>query len=114
MSTRTGVLDAGGRSATRQAAVQDAGPGGTVVLPGLHDQETSFDVHALIRSQGALLGSYASSEDDGRRAASLLEEDQVPLGPMCDVRPPSRGPDAFAEVVEREAVATKGVLVLRE
>ncbi len=35
MSTRTGVLDAVCRSATRQAAVQAAGPGGTVVLLGL-------------------------------------------------------------------------------
>jgi threonine dehydrogenase-like Zn-dependent dehydrogenase len=78
-STRTGVLDAVGRSATRQAAVQAAGPGGTVVLPGLHDQETSCDVHAIIRSQVALLGSSASSQDDGRRAASLLEEGQVIL-----------------------------------
>ena len=78
------MLDAVGRSATRQAAVQAAEPGGTVVLPGLHDQETSCDVHAIIRSQVALLGSSAlgssaSSQDDGRRAASLLEEGQVIL-----------------------------------
>ncbi len=73
------MLDAVGRSATRQAAVQAAGPGGTVVLPGLHDQETSCDVHAIIRSQVALPGSSASSQDDGRRAASLLEEGQVIL-----------------------------------
>lgn len=80
MSTRTRVLDAVGWSAMRQAAVQAAGPSGTVVLLGLHDQKTSFDVHAIIRSQVALLGSYASCEDDVRRAASLLEEGQVPLG----------------------------------
>jgi hypothetical protein len=73
------MLDAVGRSATRQAAEQAAGPGGTVVLPGLRDQETSCDVHAIIRSQVALLGSSASSQDDGRRAASLLEEGQVIL-----------------------------------
>ncbi len=114
MSTRTVVLDAVGRSATRQAAVQAEGPGGTVVLLGLHDQETSFDVNAIIRSQVALLGSYAYSEDDVRRAASLLEEGQVPLGPWFDVRPPSLGPDAFAELVERPGVATKVVLVPRE
>ena len=108
---RTVVLDAVGRSVTRQAATAAAGPGGTVVMLGLHDKETTFDVSALIRSEVALLGSYAYSENDVRRAVALLEEGQVPIGSWFDIRPLSSGADAFVELVDRPGTATKIVLV---
>lgn len=108
---RTVVLDAVGREVTRQASVVAAGPGGCAVMLGLHDKDTTFDVSAIIRSEVAILGSYAYSEADVRRAVELLEEGQVPTGAWFDVRPLSSGPDSFVELIDRPGVATKIVLV---
>ncbi|MBE3561238.1 MAG: alcohol dehydrogenase catalytic domain-containing protein [Ktedonobacteraceae bacterium] len=108
---RTVVLDAVGRAVTRQAAVAAAGPGGRVVLLGLHDRDTTFDVSDIIRSEVALLGSYGYSMQDVQRAAELLAAGAVPSGPWLEVRNLEQGPESFEELVDRPGVATKIVLV---
>ncbi len=105
------VLDAVGRSSTRQAATAVAGPAGSVVLLGLHDKETTFEVNALIRSEVMIQGSYGYTTPDVRRAVDLLAAGQVPRGPWLDVRPLSSGPDSFIELVDRPGTATKIVMV---
>lgn len=109
--SRVVALDAVGRAETRNAAVAAAGPGGTAVMLGLHDKETTFDVSAIIRSEVAIQGSYAYTDSDVRRAVALLEAGEVKLGSWFDIRPLTSGADSFAELVDRPGVATKIMLV---
>lgn len=104
------VFDAVGSASTRQAALAVAGPGGHVILIGLHDKETTFDINAVIRSEVALQGSYAYSMADMRRAVALLATGDVPTAPWTEVRPLSDGPDAFAELTDRPGTVTKILL----
>ena len=108
---RVVVFDAVGRSITRVAAAAVAGPCGRVILLGLHEQNTSFDVAALIRSEIALQGCYGYSGEDLQRAVAWLAAGFVPKGPWIDVRPLEAGPDAFLELVDRPGAATKIVMV---
>lgn len=105
------AFDAVGRSATRQASAAVVGPAGSVILLGLHDKETIFDVQDVIRSEVTLQGSYAYTMTDIRQAVDLLASGQVPTGPWLDMRPLSLGPDSFAELVDRPGEATKIVLI---
>ncbi len=108
---RVVVFDAVGRSITRVAAAAVAGPCGRVILLGLHEQNTSFDVAALIRSEIALQGCYGYSGEDLQRAVAWLAAGFVPTGSWIDVRPLEAGPDAFLELVDRPGAATKIVMV---
>jgi threonine dehydrogenase-like Zn-dependent dehydrogenase len=105
------VFDAVGRSITRVASAAVAGPCGTVILLGLHEQNTNFDVAALIRSEIALQGCYGYSWEDLHRSVAWLASGFVLTGPWIDVRPLEVGPDAFLELVDRPGVATKIVMV---
>lgn len=110
-TARTVVLDAVGHASTRLAAVAAAGSGGTVVLLGLHDRETTFDVWALIRQEISLLASYAYTEADIQKAVALLASGQVKAGPWLEARPLNRGSESFAELVDRPGIATKIMLI---
>ncbi len=105
------AFDAVGRSATRQSSAAVVGPAGCVILLGLHDKETAFDVQDVIRWEVALQGSYAYTMTDIRQAVDLLAAGQVPGGPWLDMRPFRLGPDSFVELVDRPGEATKIVLI---
>ena len=105
------VFDAVGRSVTRQAAVTAAGSGATVVLVGLHDSETTFEVNNMIRSEVTLIGSYAYTMQEFRRAVELLAMGEVPTEAWMDVRGLDAGPDSFVELVDSPGAATKIMLI---
>ena len=105
------VFDAVGRTETRQGAVQVAGPGGRVVLIGLHDPETTFEVNALVRSEIALLSSYGYTQAELGRAVELLSEGAIPATSWIEERPLEAGPAAFSELVDAPGATTKIVLV---
>jgi 2-desacetyl-2-hydroxyethyl bacteriochlorophyllide A dehydrogenase len=108
---RVAAFDAAGRKATRQGAAAVAGPGGRVILLGLHERETSFDVNALIRAEIALQGSYAYSMADMRKAVELLAAGALPAGEWLDVRELEQGPASFLELVDRPGITAKVVLL---
>ncbi len=105
------VFDTVGRSETRQGAAKVAGPGGRVVLIGLHDPETTFEVNVLIRSEIALLCSYGYTQAELSRAVELLGEGAIPATSWIEERPLEAGPAAFAELVDAPGATTKIVLV---
>jgi threonine dehydrogenase-like Zn-dependent dehydrogenase len=105
------VVDAVGRSITRQLAADVAGPGGEVVMIGLHDKDTTFDANGLIRSEVTIHGSYAYRMTDVLWAVELLAAGHVQTDLWTDVRPLSSGPAAFAELVDTPGAATKIILV---
>lgn len=107
----TVVFDAVGSQATRQAAIAAAGPAGSVIFLGLHENETALDVSRIIRSEVRLQGSYAYTREDIQRAVSLLAEGQVPTSTWVSVRALSEGPTSFQELVDGPCTATKIVLI---
>ncbi|BBL80673.1 galactitol-1-phosphate 5-dehydrogenase [Rubrobacter xylanophilus] len=93
------VLDAAGAGETRRAAARLARPGGTVVLVGLHEDETSLGFHDVVRRQIALQGSYAYTPRDFERALEWLASGEAGIGELPDPLPLEKGPDAFEELV---------------
>ncbi|GCE12742.1 zinc-dependent alcohol dehydrogenase [Tengunoibacter tsumagoiensis] len=106
----TVVLDAVGRTVTRQSAVAAAGPAGRVIFLGLHDKETPLEINAVIRNEVQMQGSYAYTMPEFRHAVTLLAEGRVPTGPWLEVRDLSQGAESFAELVDRPGVASKIIL----
>ena len=94
------VIDAVGRESTRRLAVQAVRPGGRVVLLGLHDDETAFGGHDLVRREVLVTGSYAYTDEDFGRALTLLASGRVGIGELPAVQPLEATPALFARLAE--------------
>jgi (R,R)-butanediol dehydrogenase / meso-butanediol dehydrogenase / diacetyl reductase len=94
------VIDAVGREFTRRLAVEAVRPGGTVVLLGLHDDQTSFSGHDLVRREVLVAGSYAYTDGDFFQALLLLTSGRAGLGPLPAVQPLESTPALFARLAE--------------
>jgi (R,R)-butanediol dehydrogenase / meso-butanediol dehydrogenase / diacetyl reductase len=94
------VIDAVGRESTRRLAVEAVRPGGTVVLLGLHDDETGFSGHDLVRREVLVAGSYAYTDEDFFQALLLLTSGRVGLGALPAVQPLESAPALFARLAE--------------
>lgn len=105
------VVDAVGHHQTRSQSLALVRRGGRVVLVGLHGDELSAHGNAVVRNESEILGSFAYSDDDFRRAASLAESGLVDTsGGWLDVRPLSAGQEAFAEQATGPAPFSKILL----
>ncbi len=105
------MIDAVGATPARAQAINAVVPGGTVVLIGLHDETSSLPVNYLVRQEVALIGSFAYTDDDFKRALDLLAQGLVrPADDWLQERPLSEGPAAFAELVAGSAAVAKIVL----
>lgn len=93
------AIDAVGAGATRQLGADLARPGGTVVLVGLHENQTAIGFHDLVRRQVVLQGSYAYTKEDFDEALRLLTEGWAVIWALPPPLPLERGPEAFAELV---------------
>lgn len=72
------VVDAVGAPTTRAASVDLVRPGGAAVWLGLHSPEPAFDGQALIRSEKAVLGTFAYEDTDFAAAIHLASRLQTP------------------------------------
>ena len=94
------VIDAVGATATRRSALDIVRPGGTIVLLGLHEDETALPFHRVVRDQVALQGSFAYTDTDFTAALDLLTSGRVRLGAISGILPLEAGPEAFASLAE--------------
>ena len=101
------VLDAVGAAATRRAAVDLVRPAGTVVLVGLHDDESPLPFHTVVRRSVTLRGSYAYTRAEYARALEWLAEGRAGIGELTPVMPLERGPDVFAELASGPSESVK-------
>jgi threonine dehydrogenase-like Zn-dependent dehydrogenase len=105
------MIDAVGVTPVRTQAINAVVPGGTVVLVGLHDEASLLPANYLVRQEVTLVGSFAYTPDDFKRALDLLIQGRVqPTADWLHERPLSEGPAAFAELVNGRAGTTKIVL----
>ncbi|MBA2691008.1 MAG: galactitol-1-phosphate 5-dehydrogenase [Rubrobacter sp.] len=93
------VVDAVGAGETRRAGAELSRPGGSVVMIGLHEDETSVGFHDVIRRQVALQGSYAYTKDDFAQAVAWISSGEAGIGEMASPLPLEHGPGAFADLV---------------
>lgn len=92
------VVDAVGRQSTRRLAVEAVRPGGRVVMLGLHDDETSFSGHDLVRRQVLVTGSYAYTDADFGQALELLASGRAGIGEPPAIEPLEATPALFARL----------------
>jgi len=89
------TVDAVGREVTRQAAVHAVEKGGTVLLLGLDDRDTTLDFQDVVRRELTLQGSFAFTPTDFADALGLVAEGEIDLSSYTDVFPLEEGQNAF-------------------
>ena len=105
------VIDAVGATVTRAQGLKAVVPGGRVVVIGLHDEESLVEMNYVVRQEVTIVGCFAYSKDDFGRAFALLTRGLIQAGAdWLEERPLAAGPEAFAELVDGTARATKIVL----
>lgn len=106
------VVDAVGTSAVRNQAIRAVMPGGTVVLMGLHEDETEIPTNYIIRQEIKLVGSFCYSHEDFTTAVNLIIDGEVvPSSDWLIERPLSAGRESFEELLAGTAPVTKIVLI---
>ncbi len=105
------VLDAVGHKKTRAQSQILARRGGRVIFVGLHEDEVALRGNAIVRNETEILGTFAYSDDDFRRAVALAEGGIIETaGGWLDVRPLKSGHEAFVEQAMGPAPFSKIVL----
>ena len=109
------VIDAVGAESTRIQAIKTVSPGGTVVLVGLHLEESMMPANQIVRNEILLRGSFGYTQSDFRNGLILLEKGIVAAGDeWIQVRPLEEGQRVFEELVEQRSKSTKIVLSLTQ
>jgi L-iditol 2-dehydrogenase len=105
------VVEAVGRAVTRRQATELVRPGGTIVLLGLTDAETSFDMLSLINREIRLQCSYGSSDADMRAALSMIADGHVDAKSWVEQVPLEQGQAIFTRLVESPQELVKAVFI---
>jgi 2-desacetyl-2-hydroxyethyl bacteriochlorophyllide A dehydrogenase len=92
------VVDAVGTVETRSQSVASVRRGGRVVMVGLHDGPSTLPGNDIIRSEKQVVGAFAYSDEDFRRAVSLARSHFLETtSGWLDVRNLESGQAAFEE-----------------
>lgn len=92
------VIDAVGSSQTRSQALGAVRRGGKVVLIGLNENMTNFPGNEIVRFEKQLIGSFAYSDEDFRRAVALADVGFIEAkSGWLDIRGMDRGQASFTE-----------------
>jgi threonine dehydrogenase-like Zn-dependent dehydrogenase len=101
------VVDAVGHSVTRQQSVACCANGGTAILLGLADVETTLNCLDITNRQLRVQGSYGSNDADFRAAIRLLAAGRVASAPWVTAMPLRDGAQAFDRLVNAPAGLVK-------
>jgi threonine dehydrogenase-like Zn-dependent dehydrogenase len=105
------VVEAVGRAVTRRQATELVRPGGTVVMLGLADVESTFDMLSAINREIRLQCSYGSNDADMRDALSMIADGRVDVTSWVEQIPLERGQEIFTRLVESPQELVKAVFV---
>ena len=104
------VFDAVGFSATRQMALKLVRTGGTIVLAGGGEGESSLDFIDVICREVRIQGSFAYSRKDFETAIEWIAHDRVNLEGWVSEAALADGQRVFEELVQPESKHVKIVL----
>ena len=106
------AIDAVGTGLVRNQAIKSVMPGGTVVLMGLHEDETAIPTNYIIRQEIRLMGSFCYSREAFATAVDLISRHVVKATPDWLIeRPLSDGKMSFEELLAGTSPVTKIVLI---
>jgi len=105
------VIDAVGGAITKQQAVSAARPGGAAVWIGLHENPMSLNSFDVTLPERHVIGSYASTMDQMRRALDLMAAGEVPFPDWAESFPLARGVEVFERMLNPKGRDIKAVIV---
>ncbi len=106
------AVDAVGRSATRQQALEVVAPGGTAVFLGLTDAESSLDILSVINREVRIQGSYGSTDQDMRDSIALIADGHVDTTSWVSHFPLEQGQEVFTRLVDSPRGLVKALFTL--
>ena len=105
------VIDAVGRTTTRQTAIQAVRMGGKVVFVGLHNDESVIPANHIIRSEIQISGSFAYTPTDFQQAVDILAEDKIGINEAwLEERPLDACEKSFVELIDEAPSIAKIIL----
>jgi 2-desacetyl-2-hydroxyethyl bacteriochlorophyllide A dehydrogenase len=104
------VIDAVGLTITRQQCIEAVRPGGSLILVGLHDEESQIQSNLVIRKEVKLLGSFAYTPLDFEDALAWLAAGQVQIDPWLLKAPLAAGRECFERLLAEPGPVAKILL----
>ncbi len=104
------VFDCVGAGATRKSASEAVRPGGIISHVGLQNTEEGFDSRRITLQELTVLGNYCYSMADMQASIDMLYNEQLGDLNWVDVRPLSKGAEAFSDLHLGKVAAAKIVL----
>lgn len=105
------VVDAVGSNETRLQSVSLVRQGGRAVWLGLHDNTSPLPGNDVVRFEKQIIGSFAYSDDDFRRAVSLANSNFIETtSGWLDTRSLESGQESFVEQAGESAPFSKILL----
>lgn len=105
------VVDAAGTSETRRDAVGICRPGGEVVWIGLHADDTALSGQEVVLGERRILGSYAVTPRDLRKAVGLFAHGRIDLAQWVRPFALTEGARVFRELLTQPKDYVKAVLM---
>jgi L-iditol 2-dehydrogenase len=94
------VLEAVGITATRRQAIEATAPGGTVVLLGNAEPESSLPILDVVNREITLHGSYSCTDDEFRRAIAILADGAIDTKSWVEMTTLDHGSAYFERLVQ--------------
>lgn len=104
------AVDAVGTATTRTQCVAATMATGTVVLSGLHEEESTMPAADIIRREITVRGSFAYAPANFRAAVELLANGEVRLDPWIVEAPLADGGEWFDRLIEAPGDVSKVLL----
>lgn len=105
------VVEAVGNAIARQQVVEVAAPGGTVMMMGMHEEESSIPWTTAIRKELRLQTSFCYNFTDFRRSLEwLARHREVPLERWVRALPLEEGHQAFQRLTTQPGAVIKFAL----
>ena len=105
------ALDAVGATSTRAQCVAATRPTGTVILSGLHEENSPLPAADIIRREIIVRGSFAYSPANFQQAITLLDEGVIRLDPWIVEAPLTEGGPWFERLIHEPGNVAKVLLV---
>lgn len=104
-------VDAVGAGVTRQQAVTAVRAGGTVILTGLHEEQSALNFGDVIRREVVLRGSFAYSPANFAEALDWLARGAIRLDPWIVEAPLADGGKWFDRLIDEPGGVAKVLLI---
>lgn len=103
-------VDAAGVGATKSASLKSVRAGGACVWIGLGQNEVSLETFGITLPEIAILGSYASTQDEMAQAVELMRSGAVDALSWPQVFPLEEGVQAFQKMLAARGSDIKAVI----